>query len=97
MKPYNFYRSLHARGQTLDKLAAVLQTKPGHLSMVFRNQRGANTRKHIVPHLTPAELTMLGWTTTGDLAAGHSADGPTVPREQVHRCEDVSRGTSSQV
>ena len=67
MKNYPFYKALHARGVTLESLAAELGTKPGHLSMVFNGTRGANTRKHIVKHLTPAELVLLGWNDRGEI------------------------------
>lgn len=67
MTNYQFYRSLHGRGETLEKLAVKLGTKPSHLSMVFNNQRGGNTRKHIVKHLTPGELVLLGWNDKGEL------------------------------
>jgi len=79
MKNYHFYKSLHARGVTLESLAAELGTKPGHLSMVFNNQRGANTRKHIVKHLTPAELSLLGWNERGALVEKGGAAAP--PKE----------------
>jgi len=82
MKNYAFFRSLHARGVKLDVLAATLGTKASHLSMVFNGQRGGNTRKHIVKHLTPAELVLLGWNDKGDLLA----EGPS-----------RKAGTSSQV
>ncbi len=67
MKNYEFYRSLHNRGMTLEVLAEVLKTKPGHLSMVFNGTRGRNTRKHLVEHLTPKELELLGWDAQGNL------------------------------
>ena len=66
MKNYQFYKSLHARGQTLESLAVELGTKPGHLSMVFSGLRGGHTRKHIVKLLTPAEVSLLGWNEKGE-------------------------------
>ena len=88
MTNYQFYRSLHARGVTLDTLAEKLGTTKSQLSMVFNNQRGGHTRKHIVKYLTPAELSMLGWDEKGNLKP---------KAEQVRRCELAPQGTSSQV
>ena len=82
MKNYSFYRSLHARGVTLDSLAEELATTPSHLSAVFNGQRGGHSRKHIVKHLTADEREMLGWDEKGKL------------REQVRTCENVPRETS---
>ena len=87
MKNYKFYKSLHARGVKLDALAEELGTTTSQLSMVFNNQRGGHTRKHIVKHLTPAELELLGWDEKGHLLP--SAE------EQVRKRELAPRGTSS--
>lgn len=62
MKNWNFYRLLHSRGMTLEKLAAELETTHSHLSLVFSGKRGRNSRKHIVKHLTHQEIEALGWT-----------------------------------
>lgn len=64
---YAFYKSLHGRGLKLRTLAERLKTSETHLSMVFNNQRGGNTRKHLVEHLTPEELHLLGWNEKGEL------------------------------
>lgn len=62
MKPWDFHRSLRARGVSLTKIAAELQTTPQHLSQVINGTRsGAYTRKHIAKYLTLEETTILGW------------------------------------
>jgi transcriptional regulator with XRE-family HTH domain len=67
MKNWQFYRALHGRGVRLSDLAEALGTTHSHLSEVFNGKRGAHTRKHIARHLTPEELTALGWTARGEL------------------------------
>ena len=80
---YDLYRSLHARGETLETLAKLTRLKPSQLSMCFNGAagRGRNTRKHIAPHLQPNELYLLGWDANGEL---------------VHKGEKVPCETNSQ-
>jgi hypothetical protein len=100
MKPYELYRSLHARGETLETLAVKCKTHPNQISMVFRGHRGGNSRKHIAPWLTPEERAVLGWDENGEIVAGperrpgtvgEPAGGTPAPRWIV------PRETSSQV
>jgi hypothetical protein len=82
MKPYELYKSLHARGESLKTLADKTRIPAQTLSMVFNGKRGANSRKHIAPHLQPAELKILGWNASGELVR----TGEKVPRETTsHR------------
>ena len=67
MKPYKLYRALHGRGETLKSLASKARLAPTQLSMMFNGQRGANSRKHVAPHLTDAERGILGWDQNGNL------------------------------
>ena len=67
MKPWELYKSLHGRGVTLRSLSDATRVNATTLSSVFQGRRGANSRKHIAPHLTPAELEILNWDAEGNL------------------------------
>lgn len=58
------YRSLHARGLTQAKLAALAGIKTRSvLARILTNEpgRGKETRGKLAPHLTAEEWGMLGW------------------------------------
>lgn len=57
------YQSLHSRGLTQAKLAALAGTGRAHLCQVLANKpgRGHLTRRRLFPHLTQKEVELLGW------------------------------------
>jgi transcriptional regulator with XRE-family HTH domain len=67
MKNWDFYRKLHERGMTTEKLAAALQTSHSHISQVINGTRGAHSRKHMAPLLTAEERALLGWNERGEI------------------------------
>ncbi len=82
----NFYRSLHARGQTITDLAEALNCGRSHLSQVFNGKRpGTPTWRKIekAELLTDHELRLLG-----RLPAEPAADaGDSVPRATFSHME----------
>lgn len=83
MKPYEFYRSLHGRDMDLKKLSKRTRVSETQLSMMFSGARsGANSWKHVAPHLTDEELKILKRDKNG---------------EQVRDCEEVPCETNSQL
>lgn len=67
MKNWEFYKKLHERGMTTEKLAVELQTRHSHISQVINGKRGAHSRKHLAPLLTAEEREILGWNERGEL------------------------------
>lgn len=79
MKPdhiWKFYRSLRARGMSLTKMAAALQTKHSHLSQVVTGARGGHTRRKMVRFLTLKETELLGWEERGEVPATEEMEVP---------------------
>lgn len=61
------YKSLHARGLTQAKLSALTGINRSVLARILTNEpgRGKETRPKIIPHLTWAEVKILGWEADG--------------------------------
>lgn len=85
--------SLHERGMTQKKLAALTGCGRSHLSQVLSNKkgRGGQTRRKLIPHLTLEEIFMLGWAAEWHFDP-KSIESPIVP----HRTNvPVARGVQS--
>lgn len=61
---YPLYQSLHARGLTQAKLAALTGINRSVLARILTNEpgRGKETRAKIIQHLSHREIRILGWT-----------------------------------
>lgn len=68
MKNLTFFTSLHERGLTVAKLAALIGSGRAHVNQVINNKpgRGHFTRRRLIPHLAAAEKAALGWTFHGE-------------------------------
>jgi len=67
--PPKVLQLLHARGQTVEKLAQLARTGRTHAGQVLAGVpgRGGQTRRRLALLLTPDELQLLGWTSGGQL------------------------------
>jgi hypothetical protein len=65
MKNAAFYRLLHARGLTTQRLALEIRSSRAHVTQVLNNipGRGGQTRRKLRLLLTPAEILALDWPT----------------------------------
>lgn len=57
------YRSMHTRGLTQAKLAALTGVNRSVLARILTNEpgRGKETRPKLFPHLIATEILLLGW------------------------------------
>jgi len=64
---------LHARGVTVEQLAARAGTGRAHATQVMANKpgRGHHTRPRLAPLLTAEERALLGWSEDGRLHPSH--------------------------